>query len=331
MKTPLFVYTLTLFLCICLSASAAFSSETSGKSGGLAITIEGPRAQFTAGTAFGVKAILTNTSKSIIYLNERFLVLKVPAQVEGPASTVEGHWWAYMPIADHGENDVFAHKASVALLPNSSVDAEWLVDPRYLNPKGQQIQTGAFYPSLSDAIKMTYTQFSTELHFLLFSPGKYKLTVSANYWDKLPINLENIPKSVIESLDVDVAAPQSVILFGAALGGLIAFVLLPQSRPTLIMPTWQVHNYVRWSWVILKTISGAVTAMLMSAMVTILLARVAESQFLIRITVSDVWGAMAIGFIANYLGVEILNRIIKKPPLKNASKDDKIKKDGEKS
>jgi hypothetical protein len=50
--------------------------------------------------------------------------------------------------------------------------------------------------------------------------------------------------------------------------------------------------------------------MLLSAIVTILLARVSETQFLIRITVSDFWGAIAVGFIANYIGAKIFERII---------------------
>ena len=50
--------------------------------------------------------------------------------------------------------------------------------------------------------------------------------------------------------------------------------------------------------------------MLLSAIVTILLSRVSESQFLIRISITDFWGAIAIGFISNYLGYEILKKLI---------------------
>lgn len=315
MKTAIHFFKLAFFICICLNASVVSSSDINEKSGGLAIKIEGTRSQFTPGTSFSVSATITNTTRSTIYLNEQFLVLKVPAEIEGPATYPNSIWWAFMPIADHGANSERDYKATVALRPNNSVVAYWLVDPRYIfssaTTSARRIQ-----PNLWDAIKNINSEFSTELHFLLFSPGKYKLTVSANYWDKPPTSklsdykLDTKVKTSVESLIVDVAAPQSVILFGAALGGLIAYILLQQTRPKLTMPTWQVHDYVKWAWILFKMISGAITAMLMSAMVTILLARVAESQFLIRITVSDIWGAMAIGFISNYLGVKILNKII---------------------
>jgi len=78
----------------------------------------------------------------------------------------------------------------------------------------------------------------------------------------------------------------------------------------------------------MKKISGAITSMLMSTVVTILIARVADTQFPIRITVSDVWGSIAIGFIANYLGIELLNKIKKRTG--NNSINDNITKSGEK-
>jgi len=51
-------------------------------------------------------------------------------------------------------------------------------------------------------------------------------------------------------------------------------------------------------------------AVLLSAIVTILLARISETQFLIRVTVADLWGAVAIGFVANYLGAELIKKMI---------------------
>jgi hypothetical protein len=328
MKKSLIVCVFALFFFLFFNADFAFSSDTKVNSGSLAIKIEGTRSQFTPGTSFGVLATLTNNTKSIIYLNEHFLILKVPSEIEGPASSPDSIWWGFMPIADHGKKYELNYNATVALQPNDSVAAYWMVDPRYLVK--QSVFGGTIYISMCDAIKNIYHLFSTELHFLLFSPGKYKLTVSANYWDKLPVSMGTIPKTSVESIIVDVAAPQSVILFGAALGGLLYYILfsfLNQSA-TDITKKSSIHFYVKWSWVIMKKISGAITSMLMSTVVTILIARVADTQFPIRITVSDVWGAIAIGFIANYLGIELLNKIKKRTG--NISINDNITKSSEK-
>jgi hypothetical protein len=51
--------------------------------------------------------------------------------------------------------------------------------------------------------------------------------------------------------------------------------------------------------------------MLLAIVVSILLARVASNQFLLQVTVSDLWGAIIIGFVSTYLGTEVLNRFFR--------------------
>ena len=49
---------------------------------------------------------------------------------------------------------------------------------------------------------------------------------------------------------------------------------------------------------------------LLSAIITILLARIAETQFIIKVSVSDLWGAIAVGFLINYGGWTLLERLM---------------------
>ena len=56
--------------------------------------------------------------------------------------------------------------------------------------------------------------------------------------------------------------------------------------------------------------AGLGGSVLLSAIITILLSRISETQFLIRITVADFWGAITVGFVANYLGTKFLDKII---------------------
>jgi hypothetical protein len=51
---------------------------------------------------------------------------------------------------------------------------------------------------------------------------------------------------------------------------------------------------------------------LLSAIVAILLSRISETQFLIRVTIADFWGAVAIGFITVYFGSKALEQILGK-------------------
>ena len=56
---------------------------------------------------------------------------------------------------------------------------------------------------------------------------------------------------------------------------------------------------------------GLGTAILLSTMVTILLARLSESQFLISVTVNDLWGAIASGFLITAAGPTVLEKFTK--------------------
>jgi hypothetical protein len=59
---------------------------------------------------------------------------------------------------------------------------------------------------------------------------------------------------------------------------------------------------------VFKQTYGLFGACLLSAIVTILLARISETQFLVKVTVNDIWGAITIGFFANYAGSKVLER-----------------------
>jgi hypothetical protein len=59
-------------------------------------------------------------------------------------------------------------------------------------------------------------------------------------------------------------------------------------------------------------------------MITILLSRISETQFLIKVTVNDFWGAVAIGFVANYMGAKALNKLID-----ISAEDEKTRRRGE--
>jgi len=102
------------------------------------------------------------------------------------------------------------------------------------------------------------------------------------------------------------------MLFGASLGGLIAYFILPQARRRLVRVSTGPPE--RQAVIIIRRVSieitGALGAILLSAIITILLARISETQFVIRVTVNDFWGAVAIGFAANYVGARLFSKLL---------------------
>ena len=116
--------------------------------------------------------------------------------------------------------------------------------------------------------------------------------------------------TVSETAIVKMAAPQTVIMLGAMLGGLVSVFLFPQSRPKSVILAYRQGGFapaLESTFGLLYSVAGAC---LLSAIVTVMLARLSESQFLVKISVNDFWGAVVVGFIAQYAGVSILDKLV---------------------
>lgn len=191
-------------------------------------------------------------------------------------------WWALMPPQD-GEQ----------------MNYERII---HLGPGGQ---TTAFWSGYQPAHKQAHWWEQT-FKLLFFPPGEYTIKVVGSYWTDLDSADKKLANYRTETADIKVlvAAPQWVILIGSVIGGLIAYFLLPTVRlnPRRI------------------ELLGLGTAVLFSAIVTILLARLSETQFLIRVTINDFWGAIAIGFIACASGTSILQKFLGKRGITNQKK-----------
>lgn len=296
------------------------------------ITIETSRSQPTAGTGLGVMAEIKNISDSAIYLKEKQITLTLPPELEGPFGEISG-WWGFFPTPYSEPYIPSSH--SIALKPGDSYKVFWVKKPeRRMSPPPPEPppkpestskpetpskkdspskekpasapETPSWFTNVCDLVK-------SELNFLLFSPGQYKITVVAQYWTD-PSFPENGYRTVSQSETILVGTPQSVILFGAGLGGIIAYFIFPSRRRLMTRAGANGgHMATRFFLRAATEVAGVVGSALLSAIVAILLARVSETQFLIRVTVNDFWGAIAIGFVANYAGYKVLDKIVPLP------------------
>jgi hypothetical protein len=318
------------FLAVSCLAGAATADETRGdttSSNALQIHIESTRSQPAMGTGLGIIAELKNTSNAPVYLLENRVNLVIPPEIQSAFAGV-ANWWATFPT-QHSPGLQYKQDGTLEPLNPNLLDADGKPIAVAEKFRGRlTLMPGATYrvfwslgpsmPSASgtfDFVVTNLTVIRSELNFLLFTPGEYKFSVVAQYWTD-PETPDAKYFTVTASEKVRVTAPQSVILVGSALGGLIAYLLLPRLRhhrpspktmPSVRRDTW----YWRSSEVLLRlarTIAGVLGAMLLSAIVTILLARISETQFLIRVNISDFWGAIAIGFLANLGGVKIFSK-----------------------
>jgi hypothetical protein len=272
----------------------------------LDIKIETSRPQPTAGTGLGVIAELKNLSNTTIYLRERDVALTLPPELEGPFVS-EQSWFAFFPNTN---TDPYNRGSNtIALQPGDAYKSFWTALPYRSQQEESQLSLGRVISNVVNTVL-------SELNFIFFSPGSYKITTSVKYWMKPELSDENYNTST-QSVIIPVSAPQSVILIGAALGGLIGYFILPHARQILIELPSRTTADTSFLGKIETTlrrlaveISGIVGSVLLSAIVVILLARLSETQFLIRVTVTDFWGAIAIGFVANYAGSKFLEKIL---------------------
>ncbi len=306
------LFLVLMFLCVVDHAYAA-APVVPEEANLIQINVESTRPELTVGTGLGIVAEVTNVSKkSVIHLTEKDLTLTpAPELVSATGELV--NWWAYFPQMETNKvyNPPFGGEkrwyAVAQLKPGEKITAFWWTASRET--------PGAKASGIWQVIRETWATVLTELKFIFFSPGDYKVTVSAKYWVH-PQQPESEDYHVaVQSRTFHASAPQSVVLLGAAIGGLLAYFILPQGRQRLIESMKPREQPCWWDAAarqIIHEVGGAVAAILLSTIVTILLSRIAETQFLIRVTVSDIWGAVTVGFVANYAGSTILARILNK-------------------
>ena len=271
--------------------------EKSDRTALIDITIETSRSQPTAGDGLGVSGDIKNVSDSVIHIEGKEIDLVLPPELEGPGKPSLGTW-ALLPTEFGPANDPW--KTGIDLSPGDSYKVFWTQGVKYSVDQDHQ-----------SYIKKIFDVIAAEMTFIFFPPGDYKIAVVCKYQpvvDSKPGPYRTIAQTAI----IHVAAPQFVILFGAAIGGLLAYFILPQARARLVKQAAVANDtwYSRFAKRAVKELAGIAGALLLSAMITILLSRISETQFLIKVTITDVWGAIAIGFIANYFGAKALDKIL---------------------
>ena len=255
----------------------------------LKVTLKASRDQAIAGSDFGITAQIENTSDQPVYVAPASFAMTAPPELdsEGPRD-----WLAFFPgvLSVSGQQ---YHDTVIVIEPGSNISAFWSGNIQHSQIQGPK-------PGL---LLWACTRFGIDCPELIrglgFSPGKYTLTIVGSYWD----TYEGAKDKSIErhtqatELQEQINAPKSVILLGAAIGGAIAFLLLTKVQPSA--PS---------GWARVRWVPGLLSAVLLSTIVTILLARLSQSQFIISVTVNDFWGAVAVGFIIAASGPTILQK-----------------------
>jgi hypothetical protein len=330
MARPIFVFLLAVATATALAqmqndgGAAASNAAASGNSGAIKITISTSRAQMQAGDNFLITAEIENVSKEVVYFNPRAFTLTAPPEID-PESPRD--WYAVFPGPASGPL-----KASVGGHELKCEVKETGTDPTFdkvvVLPPGGRIPaywSGKMRPTDSPDLKtLSWTTYALRVtadsigRALSFPPGRYKIVVFAAYWNTYEGARCKLAEhqSDIAEYELSVAASQATILWGASIGAVIAFFLLPALKlsPEMKGTVHKAH--------------GLITSVLLSVILTIMLSRLADTQFLVKVSVSDFWGAVVIGFVSSATGARILRMILQRQEAREAERRDAAQ-DGE--
>jgi len=267
----------------------------------LVITLKASREQPAAGSDFGISADIENVSDQAVYLNPRGFTMTAPPELDpdGPAD-----WWAWLPGLYVGnsqsvpsrtqkDNQSVPNQTQKNKAPDPSPDSNY--DKVVVISAHSKMSAFWRAPNTSNPLQQFF-------HGLLFSPGKYTISVVGSYWDTADgAKLKTIEhRTEIASIELPIVASESTILFGAAVGGIFAFLLVPR---TIKYPDYFPAKATIYA-------GHLISSVLLSVIVTILLARLSETQFLVKVSINDFWGAITIGFIVGVYGLQILKKIL---------------------
>ena len=272
------------------------ATPTPKNSPAIDIKVETFRKQIVPGTAIGVVADITNNSSAPVYLREQDVHLILPPEVERPGVTIYS--------SDGWFPTEYLEKTPrvISIKPKETYRVFWNRSPETI-PK----EEGSSEPPTAGAFSL-FSDVRRWLQFINFTPGAYAITVEAKYWDQRKFDGDDYHTSV-ETKSIEYAAPQRIILLGAVLGGLI-FTILSMVRAEQSTVNDASAGRLSAAKTLGKIVLTLVGSILLSVIITILLSRIAETQFFIKVSVSDFWGAIALGFLANYGGWALLDKMI---------------------
>lgn len=297
------------------------------------VSISASTQHIIRGSIYGLDADLKNVSTQPLLLETNTIMLAVQPEMAPssqrcvfyyPPSLNPGYWSPVVNPAQPGLGP------TLILQPGEHVPVFFNLGLKPITPSDPvQKQQAANYDSVCGS------RFWSGLRKVLdFTPGTYSFVLSGKVDPSVStVNAQgqtvgqgSFPDNFFsQTIQLPVGIDQSQILLCAALGGLLAYLVMAlrgKGDVTKLArmgenPTW---DRVRQVSVILK--NGGAAAFL-SAAVTIVASRLSETDFPVKVSVNDFWGALTIGFVAYFIGGKFIDKLADlREPDRGAKKTD---------
>ncbi|HYL78402.1 MAG TPA: hypothetical protein VEU96_29695 [Bryobacteraceae bacterium] len=251
----------------------------------LKITIEASRSPVMLGTPAGLSAEIKNVSPKALKLKENETVFVVMPEIRS-GSMLQG--CATFPTEGNGSPPKRPSDGyELVLQPGDSYRVYW-----DMNTDG--------------CARAAALQTSLHVGPVLFSPGNYKAYLNIRFSPvESNITPETHYRTTSEGKDILVAASFWAILIGSFIGGILAYIIKSYSGvETTLTPKRALGRF---------TGKGAFVAELilagLYACVLVILASRLSDTFPIKVNANDVLGAIALGFVFQWAGVKLLEKL----------------------
>jgi hypothetical protein len=153
---------------------------------------------------------------------------------------------------------------------------------------------------------------------LNFVPGQYVFELTGRYKAPNPVpgSSESTstgwsePRVFSQNATLEVGIDQASILLFAALGGFFAFLVMALRHGGDFGQIFAEQMGTRaWFWKVAVFGKNAFAAAFLSAAVTIVASRLSDTQFPIKVSVNDFWGALTVGFVSYFVGGKFIDKL----------------------
>jgi hypothetical protein len=300
----------------------------------LDIKISSSRKEVTPDAAYGIFAEVENTSTVpiTIYAEETILVVQPEATFGGKCNNGIS---AYFPTA-------FA-RGKLAENSQTLTQTPPATDPRGLsltiqskehftifwnishsNLVGNEDSNGNAKSNKDTTAPKKLVDPCTDRHWydvLSFVPGDYAFVVDAKLHLSPNQQEEVIYHTITERTTLRVSITQLTAMFAAMFGAVIAYFV------TSLQPNKDFDRLKKEASTLVsvfRIIRNFFAAALMGATIAIVSSRLADTQFPIKVSVNDFWGAVTIGFLSYFIGDKFIEKLIgsvkSTPPPRSAVK-----------
>lgn len=278
------------------------------------LTLHPSRSVLVAGDLWSITGVIHNRSQHPVWIVDTKTRLALAPEMYG-ATSQRGSLGAFFPTTiprrcdeivrlDPGAKYNVIWKIDTVKPVNAdsgarrgilpSIFPRWRRDPR---PK-KHSSLGHIGRIISAAIR----------DYVFFSPGSYRISSTVHVWSSPPLyegtELTNMGASFPISADktIEVEASPWVLILGAAVGGIMCF--------SLQMFLGLVRFGSSPGSNVVAVLGGLLSAIILCGVGTVLISRLAKTDFVVVVKVRDVWGAVATGFIIQWFGYEALLRLL---------------------